>query len=43
MKTLLIFALSILFSNISYSNDYLTALELFNKRKMTESVELLEK
>ena len=43
MKTLLFFAISILFSNISYSNDYLTALELFNKRKITESVELFRK
>ena len=42
MKTLLII-LIILFSNISYSNDYFNALELFNKRKINESVEVISK
>ncbi len=41
MKTLLIILL-ILFSKVSYSNDYFNALELFNKRKITESVELFK-
>ena len=41
MKTLLVI-LIILFSNISYSNDYFNALELFNKRKITESVKLFQ-
>ena len=41
MKTLLVI-LIILFSKISYSNDYFNALELFNKRKITESVELFK-
>jgi hypothetical protein len=41
MKTLLVI-LIILFTNISYSNDYFNALELFNKRKITESVELFK-
>ena len=41
MKTLLVL-LIILFSNVSYSNDYFNALELFNKRKITESVELFK-
>ena len=41
MKTLLVI-LIILFSNVSYSNDYFNALELFNKRKITESVELFK-
>ncbi len=43
MKTLLIIILSIFFSNVSYSNDYFNALELFNKRKITDSVELFKK
>ena len=33
MKTLLIILIT-LFANISYSNDYFNALELFNKRKI---------
>ena len=33
MKTLLVI-LIILFSKVSYSNDYFNALELFNKRKI---------
>ena len=41
MKTLLVI-LIILFANISYSNDYFNALELFNKRKINESVELFK-
>ena len=41
MKTLLVI-LIILFSNISYSNDYYNALELFNKRKINESVKLFQ-
>ena len=41
MKTLLVI-LIILFANITYSNDYFNALELFNKRKITESVELFK-
>ena len=41
MKTLLVI-LIILFSNVSYSNDYFNALELFNKRKITESVKLFK-
>ena len=43
MKTLIIIVLSIFFSNISYSNDYFSALELFNKRKIEDSVELFKK
>ena len=42
MKTLLIFILSLFISNISYSNDYFNALELFNKRKINESVKLFQ-
>lgn len=41
MKTLLVI-LIILFSKISYSNDYFNALELFNKRKINESVMLFQ-
>ena len=41
MKTLLVI-LIILFSNVSYSNDYFNALELFNKRKVNESVKLFQ-
>ena len=41
MKTLLVI-LIILFTNISYSNDYFNALELFNKRKINESVSLFQ-
>ena len=41
MKTLLVI-LIILFSKISYSNDYFNALELFNKRKINESVKLFQ-
>ena len=41
MKTLLIILIT-LFANISYSNDYLNALELFNKRKINESVKLFQ-
>ena len=41
MKTLLIILITI-FSKVSYSNDYFNALELFNKRKITESVELFK-
>ncbi|PPR37336.1 MAG: Beta-lactamase HcpA [Alphaproteobacteria bacterium MarineAlpha8_Bin1] len=41
MKTLLVI-LIILFSNVSYSNDYFSALELFNKRKVNESVKLFQ-
>ena len=43
MKTLLVLILSTLFYKASYSNDYLSALELFNKRKITNSVELFQK
>ena len=43
MKTLIIIVLSIFFSNVSYSNDYFNALELFNKRKIEDSVELFKK
>ena len=43
MKTLLIFVLSLLISNVSYSDDYFNALELFNKRKIIKSVELFKK
>ena len=43
MKTLIIIVLSIFFSNVSYSNDYFSALELFNKRKIEDSVELFKK
>jgi TPR repeat protein len=43
MKTLLIFILSLFISNVSYSNDYFNALELFNKRKIIQSVELFKK
>ena len=43
MKTLIIIILSVFFSNISYSNDYFSALELFNKRKIEDSVELFKK
>ena len=41
MKTLLTI-LIILFANISYSNDYFNALELFNERKINESVKLFQ-
>ena len=41
MKTLLIILIT-LFANISYSNDYFNALELFNKRKINESVKLFQ-
>ncbi len=41
MKTLLVI-LIILFAKFSYSNDYFNALELFNKRKITESVKLFK-
>ena len=43
MKTLIIIVLSIFFSNVSYSNDYFSALELFNKRKIEDSVALFKK
>ena len=43
MKTLIIIILSVFFSNISYSNDYFSALELFNKRKIEDSVALFKK
>ena len=43
MKTLIIIILSVFFSNVSYSNDYFNALELFNKRKIIDSVELFKK
>ena len=43
MKTLIIIVLSVFFSNVSYSNDYFSALELFNKRKIEDSVELFKK
>ena len=42
MKTLLILILSLFISNISYSNDYFNALELFNKKKINESVKLFQ-
>ena len=41
MKTLLIILIT-LFANISYSNDYFNALELFNKRQINESVKLFQ-
>ena len=41
MKTLLIVLIALL-ANISYSNDYFNALELFNKRKINESVKLFQ-
>ena len=41
MKTLLVI-LIIFLSKVSYSNEYFNALELFNKRKITESVELFK-
>jgi len=43
MKTLIIIILSVFFSNISYSNDYFSALELFNKRKIEDSIALFKK
>ena len=42
MKTLLILILSLFISNVSYSNDYFNALELFNKRKINESVKFFQ-
>jgi hypothetical protein len=41
MKVLLVI-LIILFSKLSYSNDYFNALELFNERKISESVKLFQ-
>ena len=41
MRILLVI-LIILFSKVSYSNDYFNALELFNKRKINESVSLFQ-
>ena len=43
MKTFLFLLLTLFFSQPAFSNDYFTALELFNKRKITDSVEIFKK
>ena len=42
MKLIFTFLISILISNNSFSNEYFNALELFNKRKISDSVILFK-
>ena len=42
MNFLITFLITFLLSNITFSNDYFNALELFNKRKISDSVELFK-
>ena len=42
MKLLFTFLISLLISNNTFSNEYFNALELFNKRKISDSVILFK-
>ncbi len=43
MKIIILLLLSFIYTNTSYSNDYFHALELFNKRKINQSIDLFKK